>query len=250
MKKLGIIYIFCLVLLVSIMGGAGVKAATPCVNDMAGYFDEAQVKTLTETFERIKLDYNFDVVFVSEENMSGSNIDATAEEVYVSSGYGIGENHDGIMLYICKAEREYSLYSNGSAISIINNSRISKLEDEVVGYLKSDQYYEACMAYADMVKGYLENPNGGKILNAFKCFGIAVAAGLVLAFILTFAKLRQMNTVSKQRTANSYVTKEGMNLSNSQDIYLYSHVTKRAKPKQNSSSGSSSGGGRSTSGKF
>ena len=53
----------------------------------------------------------------------------------------------------------------------------------------------------------------------------------VIAFIMMFAKLSQMNTAVKQHSADNYLLHETFNVEKSDDIFLYSNTVRTARPK-------------------
>lgn len=53
----------------------------------------------------------------------------------------------------------------------------------------------------------------------------------IIAFILMFAKLSQMNTAVKQIRADSYMKHETLNLTTSKDVFLYSNTVRTPRPK-------------------
>jgi len=245
MKKIKILYVICFLIMASFICETVAAAQAPCVNDMAGYLTDSQEAELTKRLESIRQKYNFDVAFVSEVEMSGYSAQSTADDIYDYQGYGLGTNDSGILFYICKSTREYHYSTHAKGVEIFTDSRLEYLDNEVISFLRNDDYYGACMRYADIAEDFIKNPNGGvskkiEIVNYIRNIGLAAAASLIMAFLLTAAKKRQMNTVAKQKTANSYITDGGLDITYSRDIYLYSHVSKRAKPKNNSSGGGSS----------
>ena len=68
---------------------------------------------------------------------------------------------------------------------------------------------------------------------------ISLGIGLVLAFLCTMGMRAQLKSVRTQDSAVDYVRQGSMELTRSNDIFLYHTVTKTAKPKD---SDSSSGG--------
>ena len=69
---------------------------------------------------------------------------------------------------------------------------------------------------------------------------IGLAVGLVVALIITGIWKRQLKSVRSKSAAADYVLPGSLQITGSQDLYLYSTVTK-VKRQQSSSSGSSSG---------
>ena len=83
------------------------------------------------------------------------------------------------------------------------------------------------------------------VLDAAECpptYG--VDPGLVIGLIAVGIMSAKMKTVRSQSHASDYVRPGSMQLTNQRDIFLYSHVSRRAKPKQTSSGGSRGGGSR------
>ena len=85
-------------------------------------------------------------------------------------------------------------------------------------------------------------------------FIVVIVVPLLVALFLTHLKVKQMNTAVKKTTADSFVKRESLNLTESRDIFLYSTVVCKPKPKEppeNHSSGGSSGfsGGGGSSGR-
>jgi len=84
---------------------------------------------------------------------------------------------------------------------------------------------------------------------------ISILGGVIIALIITGVMKSSLKSVSKQRVASNYIVSTVMSLYANQDLYLYSVVTKKAKPKESegssgthkSSSGRTHGG---SSGKF
>ena len=69
---------------------------------------------------------------------------------------------------------------------------------------------------------------------------IALAVGLVAGLLVTGNMRRKLKTVRKQDWAASYVRQGSMNVTRSNDFYLYSTVSKSAKPKNEDNNGGSS----------
>lgn len=98
--------------------------------------------------------------------------------------------------------------------------------------------------------GYLSDPDTPKdtIKQARKFpvtyILIAIAAGLLVSFVVMKIIAAPLKSVTKQSGANNYIVPGSMSVTNAGDIFLYSNVTRTAKPKDNDSS--YSGGGSST----
>lgn len=68
------------------------------------------------------------------------------------------------------------------------------------------------------------------------CLAGALVIGYVVAAIVTGRMKRQLQTVQFQSSANSYVKQNSMNVTESNDLFLYTQVARYEKPKETSSS--------------
>ncbi len=227
----------------------------PTITDSVGYLTEEQNKELSARLDKIREQYSFDIVFVSEDRLSAYDAQASADDIYDYNGYGYGENYDGILFYIADSEREYHFSVCGSGETIFNENGLAYLEKKIVPYLKKDNYYAAVKSYADHTEELLEMAADGKPFNKTQHsmkYILCVVAGalllpLILAYFMMHKKLCAMKTAVKEDYAGNYMKPNSMNLDFSRDIFLYSTVTKTEKPKSDfgshtSSSGRSHGG--------
>ena len=79
----------------------------PTITDSVGYLTEEQNKELSARLDKIREQYNFDIVFVSEDRLSAYDAQVSADDIYDYNDYGYGENCDGILFYIADYERKY-----------------------------------------------------------------------------------------------------------------------------------------------
>ena len=220
----------------------------PTITDSVGYLTEEQNKELSARLDKIREQYNFDIVFVSEDRLSAYDAQAAADDIYDYNGYGYGDNYDGILFYIADSEREYHFSTCGSGETIFNENGLAYLEKKIVPYLKEDNYYAAVSAYADYTEELLaaEGKPFNKRQHSTK-YILCVIAGAVLlplflAYFMMHKKLALMKTAVKEDYAGNYMKPNSMNLDFSRDIFLYSTVTKTEKPKSDSDSHTSSSG--------
>ena len=62
---------------------------------------------------------------------------------------------------------------------------------------------------------------------------IAIVVGLIIGLIVTGVLRASLKSVHMQKNAAYYEKAEGLTLTRKSDIYLYKHVDKIAKPKDN-----------------
>lgn len=222
----------------------------PTITDSVGYLTEEQNKELSARLDKIREQYNFDIVFVSEDRLSAYDAQASADDIYDYNDYGYGENHDGILFYIADYERKYHFSVCGSGETIFNENGLAYLEKKIVPYLKKDNYYAAVKSYAEHTEELLKMAAEGKPFNKTQHsmkYILCVVAGalllpLILAYFMMYKKLCAMKTAVKEDNAANYMKPNSMNLDFSRDIFLYSTVTKTENPKSDSGSHTSDSG--------
>ena len=74
---------------------------------------------------------------------------------------------------------------------------------------------------------------------------ISIAIGFVIALIVVSSMKQKLKTVELQRDATTYVKQGSMQVNVERDFFLYSTITRVAKPKNNGSSTHTSSSGRS-----
>lgn len=222
------------------------------VVDNAGYLTENQLEELSKQLDDIRQKYDFDVAVYTEEAMSGADAESTADDLYDYTLYGYGENSDGIMLYIAKNERVYHFTTHGSGETIFNDSGLEYLESKILPSLQEDDYYTAMKLYGEYCEELLEMASQGEPYNdnelttGYICCvaGGALLLPLLLAYLMTKKKTKQMKTAVENNYAANYMKPGSMNLSMSRDIFLYSTMSRTEKAKSSSGSHTSSSGER------
>ena len=228
----------------------------PAVVDSAEYLDETQLAELTEKLDEIRQKYNFDVAVATEYEMTSYDAQSSADDIYDYCGYGSGENADGIMLYICSSTREYHITTHADGIRIFNKNGIEYLKKNIEPLLAEDNYYLAMDTFADLADELLKMAENGEVFNKKQydmkylmfVIGCIVFLPLIIAWIMMNGKLSKMKTAVENDYAANYIKPGSKQLKMSRDIFLYSHITKTEKAKNNSgthksSSGRTHGGG-------
>lgn len=225
------------------------------IYDGAGYLTESEFSEISAMLEKIKEKYNVDVVIYTEaEAIPADMVEERAISIF-DSGYGSG-NSDGILLYISKGSREYCLDNHARGM-ITENGEIY-LENKIVPFLKKDAYDDAFKAYAQYSEELLEFAANGEPFNEkqysrsyyLTVIGLGILLPLLLAFIMMKIKLGKMNTAVAQNYASNYMKEGSFHLDVNHDIFLYSNIVKKEKPKDDSSSDDKGEGHSTRSGSF
>ncbi len=246
MKKTVKIFSFILFLLL-FLPSISVLAKTDSVYDEADVLSNKEIIALEKKYNAVRDKYDIDVAIVFADDLYSYDIESSADDFYDYNGYGMGANDDGILLYVSIGTREYHFTTHAKASEAFNKNGLRYLDEEISPYWKDCDYYGAANRFAELSEELLEMAANGKPYNKKATSEIvitiliAVGISLIIAFVLTFAKLSQMKTATMQHSAKEYMKPGSMNMAYSRDIFLYSHIDRREKPKSNGGHTSSSG---------
>lgn len=185
-----------------------------------------------------------------------SDIHYAAVNIYDSNSFGIGENREGIMLMLSTYDRDYDLYvrDGGTAEYAVNKYGRHQMTEEFLDNFADDDWAGGFRDYLNACAEYLSLAEQGNPVRKplIKVLPMALGIGIVLALAVCLFLKAKMKSVRQGTEADTYVTAEGLNLTEQYDNYTHTTETRR-KISQDSDSGSSDhsgGGGSSTSGKY
>ena len=243
----------------SVSSAAGKKS----VIDDAGLIKASDEKELDKKIKNIQKD-KFDVVILTVKSLDGKSAQDYADDYYDNNDYGLDNEKSGVFFLVSKGDRKYHISTKGAGIKAFTDYGIGRIKEEIKPYLSDGDYFNACDEFLnitkDFVKAYKEgtpydtdNPYNEEI-----DYVILEVIALVIAFVIALISVGimrlRMNTAKPKGTAMEYIKKGSFKLTSEKDIFMYSTVTKTAKPKDNdnsaggntthvSSSGSEHGGG-------
>ncbi len=213
--------------------------------DLIGDSDEAALRSkLDEISERQRLD----VIVVTTNTLNDLTPRDYADDFFDYNGYGIGANRDGVLLLISMEDRDYWISTRGYGIRAFTDAGISYIASQFKSDLSDGNYAAAFNTFADECDRFItqareDRPYDTSTLprtppGAMWLVVVAVPS-LILAFIVVGCMKRKLKSVRPQPGANSYVRPGSMNVAYARDIFLYSHVTRTARPKDDDHGGSS-----------
>lgn len=244
MKRLSLILLALLLVLVSVFSTSA-SLAFPSDNllDCEGLLTNDELNALSEKLDTISEAYQCDVVIVTTSDLEGKTPTEYADDLYDYNGYGYGSTHDGILLLVSLSERKWATSTCGKAMEIFTDSDLYYIENEFVPYLSDGYYYEAFNAFADLCEEEISTHGKFQFSPLYLFAGLFI--GVIIAFISVLVMKGQLKTVRYQSAAQNYQRNGSFNLTERRDIFLYSTVSRRARPKDNnSSSGHTSSSGR------
>lgn len=251
--------IVCLVLvLIAVLLPSGIIMAEAAHDarlvDEAGLLSEDERETILDKLDSVSGKLKFEIVIVTVNSTGGSTPKDFADDYYDYHNYGYNEDGDGILLLISMEDRDYYISTVGYGITAFTDAGIEYISDRFQTDLSDGNYAGAFDTFVDDCEKFVTHArkdkpydveNMPKVYNAPLIIGGSVLVGFVISIIVVCCFAGQLKSVRARKAAAEYIVSGSMKVVDSRDIYLYSHVTKHAKPKQTSSS-SSGGGGSST----
>ena len=222
--------------------------------DNAGLLSDDDIAGLKESADKIASAYSFDLVIVTEKDIGAKSPIEYADDFFDDNGYGLGKDRDGCLFLIVSGSRDYWFSTSGRGIEILNSAAYNKLEGGVVSALKNNDPDIACRTFIHNWEEFLILDAKGRNYNFFYEWNLVLViaawvVSLLIGFIIVQIWKAQMNTALPKKEADAYIIPGSLAFTQKQDRFLYSTVTKTAKPKQDSSGGGSGGTHISSSGR-
>lgn len=240
MKKL--LSLFLTLTLLLALAVPAMAADAPCLVDNADLLDATEEEILIEMLEEVSVSWNVDVVVVTEADLQGASSTAYADDFFDYGGYG----EDGILWLIDMDNRQSTISTAGSCIAAFTDAGQEYMQDELAPMLTDGEYYEAIAYFTELCDDYLQRADEGTPYDTddlpYMTFDplfsaiVALVIGLVVALIVTGIMKAQLKSVRSKAEAADYLKSGSLQVTESRDLFLYRHVNRMAKPKQNSGS--------------
>lgn len=233
------------------------------VVDMADLLNNSEEADLLSMLDEISNRQELDVVVVTVNTLDGKTPMDYADDFYDYNGYGFGENRDGVLLLVSMEDRDWWISTSGYGIFAFTDAGIEYISEKFLSDLSNDDYSEAFTKYAKLCDEFITQAKTGEpydtnnlpkeSFDVFTSLLISLVVGILVSLIVTGKMKGKLKTVRMQPAAEEYVRNGSMLVTESSDLFLYSHVDRRVKSKDDdsdggssthtSSSGSSHGGG-------
>ena len=239
----------------SVSSAAGKKS----VIDDAELIKASDEKELDKKIKNIQKD-KFDVVILTVKSLDGKSAQDYADDYYDNNDYGLDNEKSGVLFLVSKGDRKYHISTKGAGIKAFTDYGIGRIKEEIKPYLSDGDYFDACDEFLNITKDFVKAYKDGTPYDTDNPYNeeidyvILEVIAFVIALISVGIMRLRMNTAKPKGTAMEYIKKGSFKLTSEKDIFMYSTVTKTAKPKDNdnsaggstthvSSSGSEHGGG-------
>ena len=238
----------------------------PRVVDDADLLTENEEKSLENQIKAITDEYDFDVVLVTADTLGGKSPMEYADDYYDYNGYGANKDCDGVLLLVSMEDRDWWISTTGYGIKAFTDYGIDKAGEKFVSYLSNAEYSQGFEKFLNITEDYITAAKQGKpydINNVYltkeeaekerirlekenkkQFYGSIIGCfviGFVAALITVLVFKSQLKSVRFQGGAANYEVNGSLNLTRSNDVFLYKNVSKRRRAE--SSGGGHSGGG-------
>lgn len=252
--------IFTLLLVLLICFALAVPAFAEAGNfhmiDTAGLLTSIQEAALEAKLAEISARQGTEVCIVTVNSLEGTIIADYSEYFYDS----YMDDVPAVVLFIAMDEREWDIAAYGGAEVSFNAAGREYIGGQILDSLSDEDFNDAFTDFAALCDDFLAQAASGEPYGsgnlpkepmAWYSILIALGIGLVVALIVTGVMRSALKSVAMQHAAE-YVRPGSLQLTRSQDIFLYRTVSRRERPKSSTSSGSGAGSssGNHTSGKF
>lgn len=244
MKKrmIGFLCMILLVFSLAVPSFAGNSAKL--VVDDADLLTDSEETALRSRLKTIGQSHGMDIVVITKPSLYGEDIQELADDLYDGGGYGV----DGILLLVAMYESEWYISTTGYGSDAVTDAGLQYMAKQFVGSLSDGDYYEAFSVYADQCDDFVRQAKTGEPYDTgnlpkgpFKFLRnllMSFIIGLVSALIATGTMKGKLKTVNRQLKADSYVKSGSLKVTNSKDLFLYTHVSRQERPKETRSGGS------------
>lgn len=216
------------------------SAQTILVHDYANLLPGDKEAELTAMAQSIYDSYDVSAIILTTPDLYGQDGAVFADNFYENNRFG----DNRVLFLVDMGSRQWYISTNGSTMDLISESEMTAIEDKVIPYLSEGRYYDAFSKFYDLLPRYLTSDADSEIN-----LTVSFLCGAAIAAVILMIMKSSMNTKTPQNNATSYEADGSWHLRTHQDIFLYSNISKRAKP-QNNNSGSSGGSHVRRSGKF
>lgn len=250
--------LFTLMLILCLVAGLSLTAyaSSNHLVDDAGLLTDTEAANLEAKLSQISDRHNVDIVIVAVDSTDGKSPMDFADDYYDYNGY----REDGILLLVSMDNSDWWVSTTGYGITAITDAGLDYMSDQFVPYLSDEEFAQAFEKFADLCDEFITQAKTGDPYDSHNLpkepfslvtnLLIALGIGLVAAWIVTGSMKAKLKTVRQQAKADDYMTPGSLQLTHSRDLFLYTHLDRREKPKSDSgssthtsSSGTTHGGG-------
>ena len=220
------------------------------VNDKCGLLSAADINSISQKIQRVEAAHKIKIAISFVPSTNGKDIIDASDNMRNKLP---SAPNGKIVLLVAMDNHRYEMATDTVMMNIITQSDgIPYLKQQIKSALHNGDYSGACNNFVDgvdMLVSYYEtngqayvDPDAADEEFAVKA-GIAVILALIAFYFVRSYLIACMSNVHHAASATDYLEKNSVKLTDSSDMFLFSHVSRSEKSSSNSSSGGHSGGG-------
>ena len=211
------------------------------VIDEAEILTDSEEKELDAKIATIEQSHKVRILIGTMKSTDGTPLGKIANNVVDQ----IPADNGTIVLLLSMKERDWYISTDNKMRARITDGKgVEYLSGEFLPDLKEGKYAAAFTTFAattdEMLTYYEKEGEPYDPANAFNlmAFGIALACALILGGIIYYMLCEYESNVRSAAEADAYLNHDSFRLTQDEDNFLYTTVTRRTKEKKESSSGS------------
>lgn len=235
-----ILFMFSVIVIILLINTQTVFGALKHITDDVDLFNSNQEIELNSLINEIKSEYGVDVFILTRSSIVGTR--ERYMDSYVASNSDYINDAVLILINMDSNNRGVQLQGYGACSTIINNTRIESILDEIVPYLSNASYYKAMQVYIEQVEKYVKKGEPSNFSLALET--LPHAQNFIIALVISAIIVGIIIYKSEGHDTTNFATySQNRNILGKQDRYTHTTTTRVRKPEPSSSGGGSRGGG-------
>lgn len=223
---------------------------TQYVIDDYGLLSESEISQLNDLAQQYSRTHDVGIyIRVYDDYYGYVSIESFAESIYIMEDL----DDDCILLLITMRDRSFDIFASygGKCEEAFGQYAREKVADKVVDRLSEGAYYSGFKKYLDVADEYLKYQEKGTPVTATNdpekkaarrgmASAITFSIPELIALVACFGMKGKMKTTGIKTEARRYIAKNGILLTNSDDIFLYRSETRTPIQRDHGGGGGSS----------
>ena len=223
--------------------------------DGADLLSDEEEAALLEQLNTRSEELQFDIVVVTAKSIGARSPQVFAEDYYDYNGFGYGDSHDGCLLLISMADRDWWSSAFGYGVTALDYIYFIDYlgTDHFYSALKDGDYNDCFNRYVELVGDFVVEARENKPFSPShryndaknKIIGVIISLiiGLIIGAIVTFSKRKSyVAEVHKQAGAGDYLVNGSLQITQRDDRFVNTYVDRTRRVQESSSSGGGGGG--------
>ena len=221
----------------------------PRLTDEADLLSDSEETALLSELDEISERQQLDIVVVTVNSLEGKTAMEYADDFYDYNGYGFGDNRDGILFLISMEERDWNISTKGYGVTAFTDAGQEYMSGQFKEDLSGGEYAAAFTTFVRLCDDFITQARTGEPYDVgnlpkepfgvVKSLLISLAIAFIISLIATGIMKSSLKTVHSQSGADTYMKKNSLKLTRESDLFLYRHIDRREKPKEEEKSGGS-----------